>query len=100
MFEDWEGAARRFLARFRSSTHHFIGETWLAELVHDLQQVSPAFRQWRSQHDVQGSQTEHKHLIHPIVGPLALQAQTFQVVDHPDLRMVVYTPVPESDTGA
>jgi transcriptional regulator with XRE-family HTH domain len=99
MFVDWEAAARRFIALFRSSTQHSIGETWLTELVCDLQQVSPTFRELWSRHDVQGVQTEHKHLIHPIVGPLILQAKTFQVADHPDLRMVVYTPVPGTETA-
>jgi MmyB-like transcription regulator ligand binding domain len=46
------------------------------------------------------SQTEHKHLIHPLVGLLVLQAKTFQVADHPDLQMIVYTPVSGTDTAA
>jgi hypothetical protein len=72
----------------------------LTELVHDLKQVSPAFREWWSRHDVQGVQAEHKHLIHPLVGLLVLQAKTFQVADHPDLQMIVYTPVSGTGTAA
>jgi transcriptional regulator with XRE-family HTH domain len=100
MFVDWEGEARRFLALFRASTQRYVGEAWLTGLVTELKQVSPAFREWWSRHDVQGVQTEHKHLIHPLVGLLVLQAKTFQVADHPDLQMMVYTPVSGTDTAA
>jgi hypothetical protein len=42
----------------------------------------------------------NKHLIHPLVGLLVLQAKTFQVADHPDLQMIICTPVPGTDTAA
>jgi len=45
-------------------------------------------------------QTEHKQLIHPRVGLLVLQAKTFQLADHPDLRMMIYIPVSGTDTAA
>jgi transcriptional regulator with XRE-family HTH domain len=100
MFVDWEEEAQRFLALFRASTQRYIGEAWLTGLVNDLKQVSPAFREWWSRHDVQEFQTEYKQLIHPIVGLLVLQAKTFQLADHPDLRMMIYTPVSGTDTVA
>ena len=100
MAVDWEREAQRFLALFRASTQRYVGEAWLTELVNDLKQVSPAFREWWSRYDVQGVQTEHKHLIHPLVGLLVLQAKTFQVADHPDLQMIVYTPVSGTGTAA
>jgi transcriptional regulator with XRE-family HTH domain len=100
MAVDWEREAQRFLALFRASTQRYVGEAWLTELVNDLKQVSPSFREWWSRYDVQGVQTEHKHLIHPLVGLLILQAKTFQVADHPDLQMIVYTPVSGTGTAA
>jgi transcriptional regulator with XRE-family HTH domain len=100
MAVDWEREAQRFLALFRARTQRYVGEAWLTKLIHDLEQVSPAFREWWSRHDIQGVQAEHKHLIHPLVGLLVLQAKTFQVADHPDLQMIIYTPVPGTDTAA
>ena len=100
MLVDWEGAAQHALAFFRASTQRYVGEAWLTELVNGLKQASPAFREWWTRHDVQGVQTEYKHLIHPLVGQLVLQAKTFDVADHPDLRMIVYTPVLGTDTAA
>jgi transcriptional regulator with XRE-family HTH domain len=100
MAVDWEREAQSFLALFRASTQRYVGEAWLTELIHDLEQVSPAFREWWSCHDVQEVQAQHKHLIHPLVGLLVLQAKTFQVADHPDLQMIIYTPVPGTGTAA
>jgi transcriptional regulator with XRE-family HTH domain len=97
---DWEREALRILALFRASTQRYIGEPWLTGLIHDLEQVSPAFREWWPRHDIQGVQTDHKHLVHPLVGLLVLQAKTFQVADHPDLQMIVYTPVSGTETAA
>jgi PAS domain-containing protein len=77
MAVDWEREALRFLALFRASTQRYIGEPWLTELIHDLEQVSAAFREWWPRHDIHGVQTDHKHLIHPLVGLLVLQAKTF-----------------------
>jgi transcription regulator MmyB-like protein len=70
MAVDWEREAQRFLALFRTSSQRYVGEAWLTELVHELKQVSPAFGEWWSRHDVQGVQADHKHLIHPLVGLL------------------------------
>jgi hypothetical protein len=100
MLVDWEREAQRLLALFRASTQRCIGEAWLTDLVQELQQVSPAFREWWSRHEVQGVQTDHKHLIHPRAGQLILQATTFQVADHPDIQMVIYTPVSGTETAA
>jgi transcriptional regulator with XRE-family HTH domain len=100
MLVDWEGEAQRLLALFRASTQRSIGEAWFTELVRELKQASPAFREWWPRHEVQGVQTEHKRLNHSSVGRLVLQATTFQVADHPDVQMVVYTPVGGTETAA
>jgi transcriptional regulator with XRE-family HTH domain len=100
MLVDWEEDTRRFLALFRASTQRSIGEPWLTELIHDLQEISPEFREWWSHHDVRNVQSGHKRLRHPLVGELTLQAKTFQIADQPDLHMVVYTPAPNDTTTA
>lgn len=99
-FVDWEGEAQRTLALFRASTQRYIGEPWLTELVTDLKQVSPEFREWWPRYDVQGVHMGQTHLNHPLVGLLRMQATTFQLADYPGLQMIVYTPVPGTDTLA
>ena len=95
---DWETEAQHTLALFRASTQRYIGEAWLTELVTELKQVSPEFREWWPRHDVQGVHTGQTRLNHPLVGMLTMQATTFQLANHPDLQMIVYTPVSETDT--
>ncbi|GHO49841.1 helix-turn-helix transcriptional regulator [Ktedonospora formicarum] len=99
MSVDWEKSAQQMLALFRASTQRYIGEAWLNELITDLKQASPSFREWWSHHNVQEVQTEHKYLKHPLVGLLTLQAKTFQVADQPDLQMIIYIPVEGTETA-
>ncbi|HLZ58941.1 MAG TPA: helix-turn-helix transcriptional regulator [Ktedonosporobacter sp.] len=96
---NWEQAAQGLLALFRASTERYVGEPWLKELVAELEQASPQFRTWWSQHAIQTTHTEKKELHHPLVGRLILQPTTFQVTDAPDLRMVIYTPLAETNTA-
>jgi transcriptional regulator with XRE-family HTH domain len=97
---DWEGNAQQALAAFRISTQRYIGEAWLTEMVADLKEVSPEFREWWPRYDVQGCNTSERHLNHPLVGQLILQTTSFQLAGHPGLQMTVETPVPGTDTQA
>lgn len=95
---DWEAEAQRTLALFRASTQRYIGEAWLTNLVTELKQVSPEFREWWPRQDVQGASTGQTRLNHPLVGMLTMKATTFKLADYPDLQMIVYTPVSGTDT--
>jgi transcriptional regulator with XRE-family HTH domain len=97
---DWEGNAQQALASFRISTQRYIGETWLTEMITDLNEVSPEFREWWPRYDVQGCNSSQIRLNHPRVGSLTLQATSFQLAGQPGLQMVVETPVPGTDTQA
>jgi transcriptional regulator with XRE-family HTH domain len=97
---DWERDVPRKVALFRASTQRYLGETWLTELTNDLSSVSPEFRAWWPRHDVQGAQAEPQRFIHPQVGLLTIQAMGFHVAGHPDLQVIVTTPVPGTDTAS
>jgi len=96
---DWQGDAQRALALFRASTGRYVGERWFTTLVHDLKHISPEFREWWPRHDILRVHTGKQELKHLIVGQLVMQATTLQVVDHPDVRLIIYTPLPEGDTA-
>jgi transcriptional regulator with XRE-family HTH domain len=98
LLPNWEKAAQGLLAMFRANTERYIGEPWLKALVVELEQASPEFRAWWSQHALLATHTGQKELNHPLVGRLVLQPTTFQVADAPDLRMIIYTPLPEAHT--
>lgn len=100
LFVGWEGFAQCTLAQFRLDCDRYLGvELKCADLVEDLRQVSPEFNQWWARHDVLRRTEWCKELAHPVVGRLVLESITFRVHDTPDLRFVVYTPAPESDTA-
>jgi transcriptional regulator with XRE-family HTH domain len=99
LLPNWEQAAQGLLAQFRASTERYVGDPWREALVAELEQASPQFRTWWSQHALQATHTEKKELNHPLVGRLVLQPTTFQVTDAPDLRMVIYTPLAEANTA-
>lgn len=99
LLANWEQAAQSLLAQFRARTECYVGAFWREALVAELAQISPQFRAWWPQHGLQATHTEKKELHHPLVGRLVLQPATFQVVDAPDLRMIVYTPLAEANTA-
>ena len=96
---DWEGYARRVLARFRVRYGRHVGEAWFTELIDRLQQTSPEFRAWWPRHDILERSGWRQELRHPIVGPLALERLGFDVIDAPGLRLLVQIPLPETDTA-
>lgn len=99
LLSNWEQAAQGLLAQFRAATERYVGEPWRSALVAELELASPQFRAWWPRHDIQATHTEKKELHHPLVGRLVLQPATFQVMDAPDLRMVIYTPLAEANTA-
>jgi len=95
---NWEEDARYLLAQFRNSCARYPDDPQLAELLHDLMLASPEFRAWWPDHEVQSGQEGRKTLNHPQVGHLMFERLTFQVLDTPDLKVIVYTPLEEADT--
>ena len=89
---DWEGVAQRVLAQLRGSHSLYHDDEQLNTLIRELQQRSPAFARWWSRHEVQERQEGQKEFMHPLVGSLVLQHNTFQIDDAPGLKMVIYLP--------
>ena len=49
---------------------------------------------------MQGSPEGRKELDHPVIGMMVLEHTTFQIHDDPDLKLVLFTPLPEAETPA
>ena len=72
--------------------------TGLAAFSDRLQQVSPEFCTWWSQHEVQ--QRERAIVMqHPRVGRLVLEYIAFVVEASPSLSLRVFLPLPDADTA-
>lgn len=97
---DWEGHARHVLAQFRASWGRHAGDPDFVELIEDLKEASPEFGEWWPKHDVQGSPEGRKELDHPVVGRMVLEHTTFGLHDDLDLKLVLFTPLPEAETPA
>jgi transcriptional regulator with XRE-family HTH domain len=95
---EWEQVAQRVLAEFRADSAPYADEEWFKSLIADLQRVSPEFRAWWPRHDVRGRTDAQKEIEHPLVGCLMFEHTTLQVPTQPDLKIMIYTPLPETDT--
>jgi hypothetical protein len=95
---EWELVAQRVLAEFRADSVRSAGDEWFQRLIADLQRVSPEFRAWWPRHDVGGRSEARKNIEHPLVGRLMFEHTTLQVPTMPELKIVIYTPLPETDT--
>lgn len=94
----WEQAAQKVLAEFRADSARYTDEEWFKRLIADLQRVSPEFRAWWPRHDVHGRSDTRKDIEHPLVGRLMFEQTTLQVPTLPELKIMIYTPLPETDT--
>lgn len=94
----WEQLAQKLLAEFRADSAQYADEAWFKRLVADLQRVSPEFRAWWPRHDVRGKSDTLKTIEHPLVGCLVFEHTTLQVPAMPRLKLMIYTPLPETDT--
>ncbi|HEX6484149.1 MAG TPA: helix-turn-helix transcriptional regulator [Ktedonobacteraceae bacterium] len=94
----WEQVAQKVLAEFRAESARYADEEWFKRLIADLQRVSPEFRAWWPRHDVRGRADARKDIEHPLVGRLMFEHTTLQVPTLPELKIMIYTPLPETDT--
>ncbi|WP_165422940.1 helix-turn-helix transcriptional regulator [Ktedonosporobacter rubrisoli] len=99
LFLHWEYWARETLALFRASIGRDIGEPWFIGRRDHLMQASPEFCQWWEAHEVSEAHMGHKELMHPQIGLLKLQSTALLVADDPNLKLCVYTPLPQTDTA-
>lgn len=97
---EWEQVAQRVLAEFRADSVRYANDEWFKRLITDLQRVSPEFRTWWPHHDVRGRNDARKNIEHPVVGRLMFEHTTLQVSTTPELKVMIYTPLPETDTLA
>jgi transcriptional regulator with XRE-family HTH domain len=97
---DWKLHSARHLAEFRAEAGPRLSESSIARLVGRLLERSEHFHViWRN-HEVRGFTSREQVYHHPVVGDLHLELHRTTFSDEPRLHMVVYTPVPGTDTPA
>lgn len=96
--EGWRKIARAYLAQFRAGYGRFINDPWWAQQIADLSAGSPEFRELWAHHDVVNMSEGQKVMHHPLAGQLIFDILWLQTVVSDDLRLLIYTPHPGSDT--
>ncbi|MDG4779508.1 helix-turn-helix transcriptional regulator [Micromonospora sp. WMMD961] len=93
---DWARAAQECVAYLRMEARNYPSDQRLAELVGTLCVKDADFRAWWGGHLVTGATLRRKIYQHPLVGPLALDSQQFDVSGKSDQHLVVFTAEPDS----
>lgn len=102
VWPDWKLTTRRFLAEFRADVGPRVTVPPLSDLIAELHDACPAFRDAWERHDVCGF-TSPEHLVRHAVGDLHLMRHRVTLSSPPDLHMphlqlVLYTPGQSSET--
>ncbi|AYG60326.1 helix-turn-helix transcriptional regulator [Rhizobium jaguaris] len=96
---DWEIVAANSLAMFRADSARYAGDPDFERLIATLTQASPEFRAWWPKQEVLRPLAGHKRLRHPQGGLMTFEYTALAVIDRPDMKLVVYTPLDEDGTG-
>jgi hypothetical protein len=94
---DWEFHSAQHLAEFRAEAGPRLAEARFARLVARLLEVSEHFRVNWANHDIQGFTSRERVYHHPTGGDFRLELHRMALSDQPDLRLMIYTPVPGTD---
>jgi len=93
LLPNWETDSRHFLAQFRAEAGPRLGDPDFAHLVSRLLDASVAFREGWESHSIEPFASRERWFHHPLVGDLRLEHHRLAPSDHPDLHVVIYTPV-------
>lgn len=99
LLPDWERTSRRFLSEFRAETGPRLGDPAHGMLVERLREASAEFREGWDSRNVQRFASRERLFQHPDVGLLHLEHHQLALSDHPEIHVVVYTPMPETDAA-
>lgn len=95
VFVDWQAQAPAMLSTFRRDFASAAGVPDIAELVDELERVSPDFKVWWREHDVHGACMGVRKLHIEPLGEVAFEHATLSVDESRHLRLVVYAPAPD-----
>ena len=86
------------LALFRIDYDRYVEQgDWFEALIQDMNAISPEFRRWWVQHEVNRWHVPANPYVHPEVGEFWLQRVGSSADDDAGLQLVVFTP---ADSGS
>lgn len=93
LLPNWEADSRHFLAQFRAEAGARLADPAFSYLISRLLDVSEVFRGWWESHEIEPFTSRKRWFHHPLVGDLQLEHHRLAPSDHPDLHVIIYTPV-------
>jgi transcriptional regulator with XRE-family HTH domain len=98
LLAEWDLVAQASLAMFRADSARYAGDPEFERLIETLMKASAEFRDWWPRHTVLSRLASHKRIDHPIGGRMVFEYTSFDVTDHADMKLIVYTPMDEERT--
>jgi hypothetical protein len=98
LYRDWEQDAARMVASFRLEAAPRLDDPAFAALVQELREQSPEFAAMWDRRDVHGPAECPRRLCHPTFGELEMDVTQYDVVGQGGLKLVLYSPAPDSRT--
>ena len=99
LYADWEVVARNAVAGFRLGYGEDPSDPRVRTVLTHLLAQSSSFTGMWGENDARGKQAGTKRLVHPDVGPLTLESQTFDIRSAPGQELVVYHAEPGSSSA-
>jgi hypothetical protein len=96
---DWDEAAPRIVASFRSAMAKHLGEPTWKQFLAKMLAASPEFTEIWERHEVASLPRMTKRLVAPEVGVLHLESTSLWVAESVGVRLVTYTPLDEETRG-
>lgn len=98
LYPNWEENAPRIVAQFRAVAARYPDDPSFKSLISMLIERSDVFARAWAQHNVCNVSEGLKRFNHPLVGEMTLDHTTLYVPDFPDMRVIVFTPEPGSES--
>lgn len=89
---DWEQMARGMISVFRASRAHAQDKKPFDQLIDELSEKSPEFKEWWQDTGVKGMGEGSKRLLHPTSGHIEFTYVALTPEGRPDLSLVTYIP--------
>lgn len=96
LFVDWQEHARNAVESLRFAAGNHPRDAGLHALVGELMVASPEFSSWWAQHRVYQRAFGSKRLMHPVVGELTVEYESFTLPRDRDQTVYMYTTAPDS----
>lgn len=94
LYDDWETVSREAVAGLRATAGAEAENARLTDLVDELSQASPEFRQLWNLHEVVPKLAGRRVMHHPVVGTLRLHHEKLPVPGSGGLMLVLHHPEP------